>query len=229
MERNGRKIRVFLVNDHAIFRAGLKRLLEIENDMVVAGEACDLKESARILNKTRPDVLVIDLKAASRETLSALKRASAGKHGARVIVLIAEGDKERTAEALKHGARGVVAKNSATKVLVAGIRSVTDGNYWIGSEAVKCRGGRSIRPADLPRAKGQARSFGLTPREMEMICAVVSGFSNREIARKYSISEDTVKHHVTNIFDKVGVCNRLELALFAIHHGLVGTAAQPES
>jgi two-component system nitrate/nitrite response regulator NarL len=220
-------IRIFLVDDHSIFRAGLRRLLELEADLNVVGEACDLQEITRLVNKARPDILLIDLKTASQDGLGALKRLSVGKLKVRAIVLMAEGNNEKITDALKHGARGVVIKNSATKVLVAAIRSVAEGNFWIGSEAIKCRGSRSIKPGDLPRAKAHARSFGLTPREMEMICAIVSGYSNREIARKYSISEDTVKHHVTNVFDKVGVCNRLELALFAIHHGLARMSTEP--
>ena len=117
----------------------------------------------------------------------------------------------------------MVLKETSTELLLKSIRSVVAGQYWVGREAVTdlVRVLRDLIPAAGEEAKKKA--FGLTPRELEVVSAIVLGYTNKDIARKFTISEDTVKHHLTNIFDKVGVSNRLELALFSIEHRLVGS------
>jgi two-component system, NarL family, nitrate/nitrite response regulator NarL len=121
--------------------------------------------------------------------------------------------------ALQLGAAGVVLKTAPPDLLFKSIRAVILGQHWIGRECVSdlVQALRSYAEAPpAPRVR-----FGLTPRELEITSAVVGGFSNKEIAKKFVLSEDTVKHHLTNIFDKVGASNRLELALFAVHHRLL--------
>jgi DNA-binding NarL/FixJ family response regulator len=119
----------------------------------------------------------------------------------------------------------VVLKETSTELLLKSIRTVVSGQFWVGREAVTdlVKVLRDLVPAAGEESRRKA--FGLTPRELEIVSAIVLGYTNKDIARKYSISEDTVKHHLTNIFDKVGVSNRLELALFAIEHRLVGTSS----
>ncbi len=138
----------------------------------------------------------------------------------RVILLTAAVENRQMVEALQIGARGVVMKEAATQILLQAIRTVMAGQYWVGREPV----------ADLAQylsahAAGQqnakAKSYGFTRREIEILSTIVSGLSNKEIAQKFSLSEDTVKHHLTNIFDKLGVSSRLELALFAINNRLI--------
>jgi len=120
---------------------------------------------------------------------------------------------------LRAGARGYVLKESAEGELIAAIRAVMAGEYWVGPSRVSDLATALRGLADPP--SGIARKqFGLTPRELEIIGVILGGFSNNEIALRFSISEKTVKHHLTNIFDKLGVSNRLELALFALHHKL---------
>jgi DNA-binding NarL/FixJ family response regulator len=122
--------------------------------------------------------------------------------------------------AIQLGARGLVLKESGAAVLLKGIRGVMAGQYWIGREAVAdlldVLRSLSASDGDAPR-----KDFGLTAREIDIIGAVVAAYGNKEIGERLQISEKTVKHHLTNIFDKLGVSNRLELALLAVHHRLV--------
>jgi two-component system nitrate/nitrite response regulator NarL len=137
----------------------------------------------------------------------------------RTILLTAGIQRLEIVKALQLGAAGVVLKTAPTDVLFKSIRTVMAGQHWIGHECVSdlVQALRSYGDASPPpRAR-----FGLTPRELQITSAVVSGFSNKEIASKFVLSEHTVKHHLTNIFDKVGASNRLELALFAVHHRLL--------
>jgi DNA-binding NarL/FixJ family response regulator len=155
-----------------------------------------------------------------RPGLEALREMSTDTTGVRVILLTAAAEKDQIVEALQLGARGVVLKDSATQILLKSIRAVMDGEYWVGRESVSnlvqyLRGlvGSSSNVA-------RHRRYGLTPRELEIVSAVVAGYANKEIAEHFKISEDTVKHHLSNIFDKVGVSTRLELALFAVNQAL---------
>ena len=137
----------------------------------------------------------------------------------RVILLTAAAEKDQIVEALQLGARGVVLKDSATQILLQSIRAVMNGEYWVGRESVSnlvqyLRG--LIGSGNTARQK----RYGLTPRELEIVSAVVAGYANKEIAEHFKISEDTVKHHLSNIFDKLGVSTRLELALFAVNQSL---------
>ena len=122
-------------------------------------------------------------------------------------------------EALRLGARGVVLKDSAIGLLFKCIRTVMAGEYWVDRESVADLV-LYLRQAPEPRSPAK-KTFRLTPRELQVISTVVAGYPNKEIARRFSISEDTVKHHLSSIFDKCGVSNRLELAIFAINHHLV--------
>jgi DNA-binding NarL/FixJ family response regulator len=143
-----------------------------------------------------------------------MSAAGEGKN-TKIIVLTAAIERIQMVQALQLGARGVVMKEAATQLLMKAIRTVMAGEYWIGRESVG-----DIVEFMRMNASGDRppKNFGLTKREMDILTTIVAGLSNKEIARKFSLSEDTVKHHLTNIFDKVGVASRLELALFAINN-----------
>ena len=223
MKKGGPGFRILLAAREIILLRGLRKLLELEPDIRVVSETQDGREVARLAAETMPDIAIIDLRMIGIPGLEVLRRVMAADRLARVLLLASVDDKEEIAEGFRIGARAVVLKESSTKVLIRGIHSVIDGKYWVGDRAFTdpCKGlNRLTNPS---KAGPRPKTFGLTKRELEVVSAVVSGHSNKEIARKFSISEDTVKHHVTNIFDKVGVYNRLELALFAIHNGIVGS------
>jgi DNA-binding NarL/FixJ family response regulator len=153
--------------------------------------------------------------------LEALRELAQQHSSTRAILLTAAIERRQIIEALQMGARGIVMKESATQLLLKAIRTVVAGLYWVGREPVTDIM-LYLREQSASLAPSKARSsFGLTRRETEILGTIVSGLSNKEIAQKFSLSEDTVKHHLTNIFDKVGVSSRLELALFAINNQLI--------
>ena len=214
--------RILLADDRTILRAGLRALLAREGDFHVVGEATNGQEAIRLVSEETPDILLIDLKLPGLSATDVLRRLSKQNRKVRTMVMAAIEDESEILEAFRHGARGVVLKDADTRVLIRGIRIVMEGKFWLGNKPAVRLGKNLSRLGELSEAGVREKNFGLTRREMEIIAAIVSGYSNKEIAGKFSISEDTVKHHLTNIFDKAGVYNRLELALFAIHHGLVG-------
>jgi two-component system, NarL family, nitrate/nitrite response regulator NarL len=213
-------VRILIADDHPIFRDGLKRLLESERDFRVVGEACDGIEAVDLVRRFTPEILLLDLAMPRKPGLEALKELSTEEFPVRVILLTAAAEKEQIVEALQLGARGVVLKDSATQILLKSIRAVMSGEYWVGRESVSNLVQYLRNLIDSSATASRRKRFGLTPRELEVISAVVAGYANKEIAEHFKISEDTVKHHLSNIFDKVGVSTRLELALFAVNQAL---------
>ena len=212
--------RILIADDHPIFRDGLKRLLESEHEFKVIGEACDGVEAVKLVRELKPEVLLLDLAMPRRAGLEALREMGSEPLSARVILLTAAAEKDQIVEALQLGARGVVLKDSATQILLKSIRAVMNGEYWVGRESVSNLVQYLRNLVDSSSHDARKKKYGLTPRELEVISAVVAGYANKEIAQHFKISEDTVKHHLSNIFDKLGVSTRLELALFAVNQAL---------
>lgn len=213
--------RILLADDHAIFRDGLRRLLESEPEFQVIGEAADGAEAIIKTRDLEPDLLLLDLAMPRIPGLEALRELTrGGSPNTKIILLTAAIEKNQIVEALQIGARGIVMKEAATQLLFKSIRSVMAGQFWVGRESVGDMV-QYLREKTETQLPSGGRSYGLTRREMEIVAAIVAGLTNKEIAKKFTLSEDTVKHHLTNIFNKVGVSSRLELALFAINHRLV--------
>lgn len=211
-------LRVVLADDHRLVREGLRSLLESHEGFTVVGEAVDGHETVKIVEQLQPDVLLLDVSMPGCGGLDALRELADRPHGSRVLLVTASIDREQIAAALQLGARGIVLKEAASEALLSAIRTVMAGGLWLGDAAVN----ELMMQAERPRPKqGAGRSaFGLTPREREILNSITTGLSNREIAESLGLSEQTVKHHLSNIFDKTGTSTRLELALFAVRNGL---------
>jgi two-component system nitrate/nitrite response regulator NarL len=212
------KIRILIVDDQTISRCGLRKLLETQPDFDIVGEATGGADAVRSTHELKPDVLLLVLTMPELSGLDMLRQMNGDRATVRTILLTPAIDTSDTVKVLHFGARGIVLKDSPTQLLFKSIRCVFGGELWLGREAV----------SDVVQAlsalngqRTQSPASRLTAREREVLTLVVTGYTNKDIAQKLSISEDTVKHHLTSIFDKTGVSNRLELALFAIHHRFV--------
>jgi len=212
--------RLMLIDDHPIFRDGLRRLLEAEPELKVVGEATNVEEAMALASELRPDIVLLDVAMPKVPGLEFLKQIADMPDAPRVILLTAAIDRPDIIKALRLGARGVVLKESATALLFKAIRIVLEGGYWVGRDsmpdlllALKSLDTGHERTPAVPK-------FGLTQRELQIVGLVVAAANNKKIAETLAISEKTVKHHLSNIFEKLGVSSRLELALFAGQHNL---------
>ena len=214
-------IRILVADDHAIFRDGLRKLLEVTDEVEIVGEASNGVECTKMLAKLKPDILLLDLRMPEKDGLGVLEEVNFESLPTRVIVLTAAEDDRDVVRAMRLGARGVVLKQSASDLLLKSIRKVNDGEIWLDNRMTA----EVIDAFKKSSESGQRREKPLlSDREKEIVQLVAQGFRNREIGEKLFISEQTVKNHLHNIFDKLGVSDRLELALYAIHHRLIDQA-----
>jgi len=221
MTKSKQAIRILVADDHAIFRDGLRKLLEGAEDVQIIGEASNGVECVKMLGKLKPDILLLDLRMPEKDGLGVLEEVNFDSLPTRVIVLTAAEDDRDVVRAMRLGARGVVLKQSASDLLLKSIRKVSDGEIWLDNRMTA----EVIDAFKKSSESGQRREKPLlSDREKEIVQLVAQGFRNREIGEKLFISEQTVKNHLHNIFDKLGVSDRLELALYAIHHRLIDQA-----
>jgi len=224
------KIRIVVADDHPIFRDGLCRLLALEEDFEVVAQAQDGRQVLDVLQQFEPDILLLDLKMPGLDGLATLQRLQQAKNKTRVIVLTASDDKNEFVQAMKLGTSGIVLKQTATELLIKSIRKVHAGEIWLDSHTTAAvirqfvaNDEAAPMASQMPVASTAPRERERSPlsqREREIVALVAQGFKNKEMAEKMFISEQTVKNHLHNIFDKLGVSDRLELALYAIHNNL---------
>jgi len=211
-------IKLLIADDHAIFRDGLRKLLDTEEAIIIVGEASNGAECIKMLGKLNPDILLLDLHMPDKDGFAVLEEVNFDTIHTRVIVLTAADDERDFVRAIRLGARGVVAKESAIDLLVKSIHHVYAGEIWLDSRLTV-----GVVNAFSASSKSGARREKplLSDREMEVVQFVAQGFQNKKIGKELFISENTVKNHLHSIFDKLGVSDRLELALYAIHHRLI--------
>jgi DNA-binding NarL/FixJ family response regulator len=218
--KNACVIRILHADRQVIFRDGLKRLLESEPDFVVLGGSGCARETLQLVRDLDPDVLLLDLALNGGGSLEILRTLAATPHRVRTIGLTAGIGSDLLNAAMRHGARGSIRKESATALLFQNIRTVFHDEHWICRDDARAPLDETSGPGPAGDV-AKAKRYRLTRREMDIVSAVAAGESNKGIARKLSLSEDTVKHHVSHVFDKLGVFSRLELALFAFNHDLI--------
>jgi two-component system, NarL family, nitrate/nitrite response regulator NarL len=218
MAKSKPEIRILVADDHLIFREGLRKLLDSEEGLEIVGEADNGNECVKLIAKLKPDILLLDLRMPEKDGLAVLEEVNFDSLPTRVIVLTAAEDDRDVVRAMRLGARGIVLKQSASDLLVKSIYKVYGGEIWLDNHMT----------AEVMKAFTKSADSGprrekplLSDREKEIVQLVAQGYRNKEIGEKLFISEQTVKNHLHNIFDKLGVSDRLELALYAIHHRLI--------
>ncbi|HEV3486925.1 MAG TPA: response regulator transcription factor [Vicinamibacterales bacterium] len=216
-------IRVLIADDHPLFREAVRKLLESDPAFQVVAEVGTGREAVAAARELSPDIVLLDLLMPDTPGLAALPDLARLEPRVRTLVLSAEVGDADVVHALQLGARGVVLKHASTELLLKAIRSVVSGEYWIGRAYIADLIDRMRERVQRTGAVPQRPTFGLTPRQLEIASAIVEGATNQDIAQQFSISAKTVKYHLTNMFDKLGVSNRVELARFAVKQRLEPT------
>src|SRR5271169_105537 len=207
-EKKKATVRILIADDHPIVRDGLKKLLLLEDDFEVVGEAGDGREVLDKVQELDPDVLLLDLRMPNLDGLSALQALQQTNKRTRVIVLTASEDKNEFVQAMKLGCSGIVLKQTAPDLIVKSIRKVNSGEIWLDSHTTAAvmrqfSTGQEGNGAGGAASGGKSRERSpLSTREREIVALVAQGYKNKEMAEKMFISEQTVKNHLHNIFDK---------------------------
>jgi two-component system nitrate/nitrite response regulator NarL len=211
-------IRILIADQQPIFRHGLRRLLESSPDLSVVGEASDASSAAALTRQLKPHVLLLNLALPLRSDLVQLKSIANAPEPPRIIAMLEFIEESQVMDALRLGAHSIVLRTATPTILMGSIRDVAAGSYVLGREVltILVRALRGFLSTDIRTAS--PAEFALTRREIEIVAKITAGLSNKQVGHEFSISERTVKHHLTNIFNKIGVSNRLSLALFAVNH-----------
>jgi len=221
MAKKAASIGILIADDHAVFRYGLRTLLESKPGFTVVGEAVDGSEVAKLTNALKPAVLMLDLAMPGLTGIQVLRELASAEGDVRTIVLTAAIAEKQIVEALQLGARGILLKDAAIQLVTKCIEKVLAGEYWVGREAVTSLVDYLHGLQRSTERTTQPSLLKFTPREQEIISAILTGCVNKEIAANLSISEETVKRHLSNIFAKAGVSNRLELAIWSMNKGFL--------
>jgi two-component system, NarL family, nitrate/nitrite response regulator NarL len=213
-------IRILLIDDHVIVRAGLRMLLENHDGMIVVGEAGTPAEGLRIAEREQPDIVLLDLDMGAESGLDFIPQCLTAVPPARVVILTGLRDAEAHRRAVHLGALGLVFKEKAAEVLIKAIQKVYKGEVWLDRALMATvLSERSHADERKPDAETKKISF-LTEREREVVGLVCEGLKNKQIGDRLFISEATVRNHLTSILSKLGLSDRFELALFAYRHHL---------
>ncbi len=213
-------IKLAIADDFPVYRLGLRRLFESEPDIAVVGEAGNGMETILLLERYQPDVLLLDLKMPVMDGLDVLSEMAKRKLRTRAVLMMTNTDREKAVRAVRLGARGIVFKDAEPSLLPKSVRKVHAGEVWIDNPILSQALETLITKPMQPPVPGERRDK-LSSREMEVVRCVALGMRNKEVADKLGVSEATVKNHLTSIYGKLGVSDRLELILYAIHHHLV--------
>lgn len=211
-------IRIMIVDDHAVIRAGLRMLIEQDQTMKVVAMAGTRAEALRLAASEQPDIIILDLVLGDDDGLAFLPELCETSPNSRVLVLTGVQNPDSYRGAIRRGAMGIVLKEHAAEVLLKAIKKVNEGQVWIDRSMM----GEIIQEFSKTTSTDpeQAKIAALTDREREVIRLVGEGLKNKLIAKRLFISETTVTHHLSSVFSKLDVSDRLELTIYAFRHGL---------
>lgn len=216
--RTKNAIRIVIAEEQAISRQSLRALVQSREGFKVVGEAETGRDAVALAQRFKARVLLMDVSSSEAVGMDHLRQIVQTDPAIRVLILASPHNRALTLRAMELGARGVVLKTCSSDVLLEAIKSVDRGEFWVSSEILSTLI-EAVKERENSRRTSPARGkYGLTSRENDMVIAVLEGLSNPEIADRFGLSEQTVKNHLSNVFDKLGVYSRLELALFAVNH-----------
>lgn len=211
-------IKVLIADDHAIVRAGLRTLIESDPNLELVGEASGGYETIELIDKSKPDILVLDISMPDIDGIAVAKMLKSMNKDVRILFLTIHEDKALLREAFKSGASGYILKNAAEKELISAIKIVIRGDIYIEPSMAHTL-------IDNLRKSGEAVQDSveaLTSRETEVLKLIVLGYTNRQVGEELNISVRTVEGHRSNLSDKLGIKSRVELVRFARNSGLIG-------
>lgn len=215
-------VKIMLVDDHAVLRMGLQMLIESQQGLKIVAEAGDRLDALASAEKMQPDIILLDLDLGGVDGLELVPQLLAITKKSRIIILTGIRDTEVHERAVRLGARGVVLKDKADESLITAIEKVSAGELWLSRAMIGRVFADLVRGERADTSDPESDKIGtLTVREREVLELVAEGLKNREVADRLFISEATVRHHMTSIFDKLTVSSRLELVIYSYRHGLV--------
>lgn len=214
-------IRILIADDHALLRQGIKNVIDLEEDLVIVGEAADGEETIAKTKALQPDLLLLDLNMPKVKGIDVIKIVKEALPALKVLVLTIHDDENYLLEVIKYGASGYVLKDIEPRMLIQAIRAVHTGESFIYPTLTKKLITEVKRSQSMERARRRGRDNRLTYREMEVLQLIAKGMSNMEIAGQLFLSEKTVKNHLTSIFRKLNVSDRTQAALYAVKHKFV--------
>ena len=218
---NGGCARLLIADDAPIIRDGLRNLIESQPELCVAGESSAGAEVVTLARELKPDLLLLGLGLPQSSGFEILSSLASLYPPVRILVLVGSVEESSIVGAFYLGAHGIVLRGSPREVLLNSIRSVIAGHYWLDGESVPILIEALCKHHPSEKVAASARDYGLTPHELKIVRKIANASSNKEMGQELSISERTVKHHLTNIFNKLGISSRVELAVFALKHGLI--------
>jgi two-component system NarL family response regulator len=219
-----RKRRIVIVDDHTLFREGLKIILATEEDLEVVADVESAEDIVELVWQSRPDLLLLDIRMPQGSGLDAIPAVLKISPNTQVLVLTASDEKEEHVRAFRLGAKGVILKDSARQTLMQAIRTVCRGDVWMDPRMSGALADELSHMGSDTDAVSARQENGLTDRELEIVRLVASGYKNKEVGSTLAISERTVKTHLTNIFQKLGVRDRVGLVMYALKHNLTAAA-----
>ena len=208
-------IKIILIDDHTLFRSGIKALLSRQQDFDVVGEAADGLAGVKLVEQLRPDIVLLDLDMPVMNGREALAQILSANPGQTVVMLTVSEDSDDLTECMRIGARGFLLKNINADFLLDSIRKAVDGDNVFSPEMTARLVQSLISPAAPPKNNELAN---LTPRELEILGYLASGHSNKVIARHLDLAESTIKVHVQNILRKLELSSRVQAAVYAVQH-----------